>query len=231
MKKTILFLTLFSFLFRGFSQQRDELSAKDYAHAESFMNYNTGPLVDHASVRPVWISGERFWYRDLNSKGSEFILVDPANGKLTAAFDQEKLATALSSASGKNLDGFHLPFMSFSYSEDGKSIKFMSGGKEWMCNLQTYVCTPTNVESDKGERRNGNMEVLSPDGKRAAYIKDYNLWIRDIANNQRIQLTTDGIKDFGYATDNAGWRHSDAPILRWSPDSRKIATFKQDQRN
>jgi dipeptidyl aminopeptidase/acylaminoacyl peptidase len=44
-------------------------------------------------------------------------------------------------------------------------------------------------------------------------------------------LTTDGVKDFGYATDNAGWRQSDRPILSWSPDSKKIATFRQDQRH
>uniref|UniRef100_UPI003B3BE5B5 S9 family peptidase n=1 Tax=Spirosoma sp. TaxID=1899569 RepID=UPI003B3BE5B5 len=45
------------------------------------------------------------------------------------------------------------------------------------------------------------------------------------------QLTTDGVKDFGYATDNAGWRSSERAILQWSPDSKKIATFRQDQRN
>src|SRR6185503_6196501 len=32
------------------------------------------------------------------------------------------------------------------------------------------------------------------------------------------------------ATDNAGWTHSDRAILVWSPDSKKIATFQQDQR-
>jgi dipeptidyl aminopeptidase/acylaminoacyl peptidase len=231
MKKTILLLSIFYFVSATFSQQRDGLTVQDYAHAESFMNYNTGPLVDHAFSRPNWISGDRFWYRDLNSKGSEFILVDPANGKLTAAFDQVKLALALSAASGKNFDGEHLPFMSFSFSEDGKTIKFQLGGKQWVCDLQTYTCTQTDSASDKPERRNTNTEVLSPDGKRAAYIKDYNLWVRDLASNQRIQLTTDGIKDFGYATDNAGWKHSDAPVLLWSPDSKKIASFKQDQRN
>jgi len=43
------------------------------------------------------------------------------------------------------------------------------------------------------------------------------------------QLTR-GQKDYGYSTDNAGWRMSDAAILLWSPDSTKIATFQQDQR-
>jgi Tol biopolymer transport system component/dienelactone hydrolase len=74
-------------------------------------------------------------------------------------------------------------------------------------------------------------EVVSPDGKKAVFIKDWNLWVRDIETKEETQLTTDGIKDFGYATDNAGWRKSDRPVLIWSPDSKKIATFQQDQRN
>ena len=73
-------------------------------------------------------------------------------------------------------------------------------------------------------------ESRSPDGKRAAYIRDYNLWVRNIATGHETQLTTDGQKDFGYATDNAGWIKSDRPVLLWSPDSRKIATFQQDDR-
>jgi dipeptidyl-peptidase-4 len=39
------------------------------------------------------------------------------------------------------------------------------------------------------------------------------------------------VKDNSYALDNAGWVKSDRPILVWSPDSKKIATFQQDQRN
>ncbi|MDP9205720.1 MAG: S9 family peptidase [Gemmatimonadota bacterium] len=73
-------------------------------------------------------------------------------------------------------------------------------------------------------------ESVSPDGKRAAFIRAYNLWVRDVATGRETQLTTDGVKDFGYATDNAGWIRSDNPILVWSPDSRKIATFQQDDR-
>ncbi|CAN5292083.1 S9 family peptidase [soil metagenome] len=73
--------------------------------------------------------------------------------------------------------------------------------------------------------------VISPDGRKAAFIKEHNLWIREVATGRETQLTTDGIKDFGYATDNAGWRKSDRAILLWSPDSRKIATYQQDQRH
>src|SRR5712671_6969984 len=76
----------------------------------------------------------------------------------------------------------------------------------------------------------GRPESRSPDGKRAAYIRDNNLWVRDIATGRETQLTTDGQKDFGYATDNAGVVKRDRPVLVWSPDSRKIATFQQDDR-
>ena len=57
------------------------------------------------------------------------------------------------------------------------------------------------------------MNLISPDGKKAAFIRDWNLWMRDIASGKETQLTTDGVENFGYATDNAGWTHSDRAIL------------------
>lgn len=82
-----------------------------------------------------------------------------------------------------------------------------------------------------GPRTGGAAGVPSPDGRRAAFIRDWNLWVRDVATGQERPLTTDGVKNFGYATDNAGWAFSDRAILLWSPDSRKIATQQQDERN
>ena len=88
-----------------------------------------------------------------------------------------------------------------------------------------------SAQAAPAEGRTPGNSVPSPDGKKAVFIKDYNLWIRDIASGRETQLTTDGIKNFGYATDNAGWRKSDRPIVLWSPDSKKIATYQQDQRH
>ena len=79
--------------------------------------------------------------------------------------------------------------------------------------------------------RRSRYESKSPDGKYLAFIRDWNLWIREVETDTEKALTTDGVKDFGYATDNAGWKHSDRPILSWSPDSKKITTFQQDQRH
>jgi len=82
-------------------------------------------------------------------------------------------------------------------------------------------------ESERGSRRG----AASPDGKYVAFIKDWNLWLREVETGEEKALTTDGIENFGYATDNAGWKHSNRAILSWSPDSKKIATFQQDQRH
>lgn len=74
-------------------------------------------------------------------------------------------------------------------------------------------------------------EILSPDQRKVVFIRDWNLWMRDLASDEEKQLTTDGIENYGYATDNAGWRQSARPVVLWSPDSKKIATYQQDQRH
>ena len=214
------------------------LSVNDYQHAESMLSYNTQPLVDRSNVNANWISTDKFWYRVLTPQGSEYILVDAAKGTKTNAFDQQKLAAVLSTTTGKSYTAAALPFQSISYAADGNSISFRAEGKQWRYDLKNNSVAADTAQSradgQRGGRRfrgGGNNEVQSPDGNKAAFIKDYNLWVRDVKSNQETQLTTDGIKDFGYATDNAGWTNSDGAILRWSPDSKKIATFKQDQRN
>ena len=212
------------------AQQAIVLSASDYEHAESMMGYNTDPLIDNGAVHPNWLSGDRFWYRNLHAKGSEFIWVDPSRASVRGVFDQQKLASALSSASGSTYEPFMLPFKTFTMSQDGQSISFKVSNKSYNCSLSTYSCSLDTTRA-KASGQAGTSEIVSPDGKKAVYIKEYNLWVRDLITGQQTQLTTDGAKDFGYATDNAGWKSSDVPILLWSPDSRKLATYKQDQRN
>ncbi|HJR61896.1 MAG TPA: DPP IV N-terminal domain-containing protein [Vicinamibacterales bacterium] len=73
-------------------------------------------------------------------------------------------------------------------------------------------------------------DIPSPDGTRTVFVRAHNLWVRDVATKKETQLTTDGVKDFAYATNNAGWTKSDRPIVLWSPDSKKIATFQHDGR-
>ncbi|HVZ57552.1 MAG TPA: DPP IV N-terminal domain-containing protein [Chitinophagaceae bacterium] len=221
------------------AQQNASLTEKDYQHAESFLYYNTQPYIDHQMGMPNWLDGDKFWYRSLTDQGSEFILVDPVKKTRKPAFDQQKLAAGLNAATGKSYTAWMLPFQSFTFSQDGKAILFRIGHDSWRCDLTSYTCTRDNaIQAGDGEqgqegfrgRREGGREVVSPDGTLAAFIRDYNLWVRNTKTHEEKQLTTDGIKDYGYATDNAGWSTSDRPVLRWSPDSKKIATFRQDQR-
>ncbi|MES2330049.1 MAG: DPP IV N-terminal domain-containing protein [Bacteroidota bacterium] len=225
------------------------VTAKDYERAEKFMSYNTDGFIDGGTVRPNWLPDDRFWYLAVTPKKSEFILVDPVKKTRAAAFDHQKLADALATASGGKYDAAKLPFQTIAFSVDGKSVLFTADSKKWKYDLQSGVVSVddgtaagnTAAAAPGGRGRGagggggrgggGGNEVISPDGKRAVFIKDWNLWMRDVASDKQTQLTTDGVKDFGYATDNAGWKSSDRAVVRWSPDSKKLVTFKQDQRN
>ena len=205
------------------AQSPRQLTADDYRQAEKFVGYNTNPLVLNAGVRPNWLPDGRFWYRTVRAVGPEFVLVDPAARTKKPAFDHDRLATALSAAAGRTYERAKLPFLSIDLATDGRSVTFSAGTRRYTCAVDGTSC--------KGEERPApRTDVLSPDGKRAVFIRDWNLWVRDATTNQETQLTTDGVKDYGYATDNAGWRYSDRPVVKWSPDSRKVATFQQDQR-
>jgi dipeptidyl aminopeptidase/acylaminoacyl peptidase len=232
------FLVLVLFLFSDITSSAQPsttkvLTAADYQRAEKMMAYNTSPLVDHNNVRPNWLPGERFWYRVLTAQGSEFVIVDPARGTRSAAFDHQKLAAALSAASGEKFEAWRLPFSTINYLPGGKSITFSAARKNWTYNPETNTVAVNSAPVEAATTRSGRSSAmsLSPDGKRAAFIRNYNLWVRDMETSKETQLTTDGIKNFGYATDNAGWKRSESPIVAWSPDSKKIATYQQDERN
>src|SRR4030095_13809206 len=181
------------------------------------------------------------WYRVATENGNEFILVDPARGTRGPAFDQAKLAAALSAASGAKYEAFNLPFQQIDFSADGKSMSLFVERRDWTCDNKGNQCSPApdgagnRAEGQRGGQRGGggfgaNAMATSPDGKRIAFVRDYTLWIRDSATGKETQLTTDGVKDFGYLTNNAGWTKSDSPVLAWAPDSKKIATFRHDGR-
>ncbi|HWZ50643.1 MAG TPA: DPP IV N-terminal domain-containing protein [Granulicella sp.] len=213
------------------AQQPRQYTAGDYARAERFMAYNANPLVYKGLVHAVWMEDGRLWYRDVDdnpdSAAVTYMLVDPAKGTRVPAFDQTALAAALAAASNgaiKN-DPKHLKLSELSFSDHDSRLLLTVDGVRYRCELaKADRCT--RLTPPEGHP----PLTLSPDKKLGAFVRDWNLWVRDLASGKETQLTTDGVKDFGYATDNAGWKHSDAAILLWSPDSTKIATFQQDQR-
>jgi dipeptidyl aminopeptidase/acylaminoacyl peptidase len=202
-----------------------QFTIEDYARAERFLGQTTGPMVSGSAGRPTWLPDGRFWYRVSTPGGSAFHLVNPARRTRTPAFDHTRLATALSAATGTTVDADRLPFQSFTLAPDGRSMELAVSGKRWGCDLVAYNCTAMAPEPTAPR-----ASSVSPDGKRAVFIRNYNLWSRDLATGAETQLTTDGVKDFGYATNNAGWVHNDNPVGTWSEDSRQYATFQHDGR-
>lgn len=202
----------------------------DYAQAEKFMDYNAKPLVYHSVDHPQWLADGRFWYRDYGPDGVTYMLVDPSKWTEAPAFDHAQVAAALNAASataGSSVayNASHLAVDDLTLEDADRSVLLTIGERLVRCDLRAEgKCVGA------GEILPDTFDA-SPDGKKAAFIRDNNLWVREVATGRETQLTRDGATDFGYATDNAGWTHSNRPILVWSPDSKKIATFQQDQRN
>ena len=201
------------------------VTAEDYARAESFLATSTNGLVHGATVQPNWLPGDRFWYRNTVPEGAEFIVVDPAAGTRERAFDHERLAAALSAATGEAVEPLALPFRTFELSPDRWALTASVGRSRLRCDLSAYRCVPAEPAPEAGPGA-----IASPDGRKAAFIRDHNLWVRDLETGAESPLTTDGVEDYGYATNNAGWVRRDSPVLLWSPGSDMIATFQHDAR-
>jgi len=202
-----------------------QLSADDYERAERFLAANTGPLVQRGTVRPQWMDDGRFWYRNQIEGGTEFVMVDPDAGEKARAFNHEGMAEALAAVTGTLVTALDLPIEDLTF--DGSHVVVqVDRANSFDCDLAAYTCESAR----DGRRPVSRSEVASPDGRFVAFIRDHNLWVRDRDTDGETELTVDGIEDFGYATNNAGWVRRDRPVLKWSPDSRKIATFQHDAR-
>ena len=213
------------------AQQPRQLTTEDYARAEQFLGANAAELVSGLAGQPTWLEDGRFWYRATTAGGAEFVMVDPERGVRAAAFDHTRLAAALAAATGGEVDPARLPLQGLQYTRDARGITVTTGGRRWECSLQDYTCAPADTSRAVGIGAAApRASVTSPDGRYAAFTRDHNLWVKDLTTGADRQLTTDGVEDFGYATNNAGWTRSDVPVLLWSPDSRKIATFQHDAR-
>jgi dipeptidyl aminopeptidase/acylaminoacyl peptidase len=196
------------------------------------------------------MEGDRFWYRKQVPDGHEFIFVDPATDTRRPAFDHSQLAAALSTASGTSYEPYKLPFEEIEFVDEMTAVRFWEDQKKekdqeekeedeeehrrWTCNLTTYECTgPENVPKGPED------EVKSPDDEWVAFSREENLWIRSTENGEEIQLSQDGEEQFGYAVPAEGCCYTVTarrektklkPIVFWSPDSGKIATYKLDER-
>jgi hypothetical protein len=155
MNRFLLMLIACAMTLASLAQPTKVYTKEDYQHAENMMGYSTQQYVDRANVIPNWMAGDKFWYRVLTAKGSEFVLVDPAKGTRSLAFDHEKLAKALGAATGKSYSPSMLPFMAFSYSADGNGIIFRAESKQWRYDMQSNTVTNDTTQTMGNAGRGG----------------------------------------------------------------------------
>ena len=132
----------------------------------------------------------------------------------------------------------------------GKKPKKVSGKEIFYFSYNYKTKTLTHLKDKEKETKQLSWASVSPDGKTVVYAKDLNLWRMSREDYEKlkkdekdstiteIQITTDGVKDFGYGqpyymlnTDTLlnGKRRSAYGV--WSPDSRYFATIVTDERN
>ncbi len=108
----------------------------------------------------------------------------------------------------------------------------------------------THLADKEKETKELSWASVSPDGQKVVYAKDFNLWMmsgEDYAKLKKdendstineIQLTTDGVRDFGYGqpyyvlnTDTLDNGKKRGAYVLWSPDSRHFVSNITDSRN
>ena len=187
-----------------------------------------------ARITPHWFQNDtRFWYRnELRDRTKEFIVVDAESGKRQPAFDHQKLAEALSKATGETCQPDQLPFSDIAFVDDGRAVRFEAADRTWQWDPATAQCTQASSnatpekaggnatkenESSQGARRRGRSNVgeeeHSPDGQWNAFIRNENVYVRS-RDGKEYALTQDGQKDNGYGR------------LEWAPDSKALVAWR-----
>ena len=206
-----------------FSANAQTLNVEKYRKAEQKLAKFTDKLVTGTVDYPSWSKSDQLLYRSHTEQGEQFFILDAKTKQKKLAFDHQKLATALALITEKEVNQENLPFKNFEIVSKNK-ISLKVKGKAYQCNIESYLCKLTKNAAKKNE-------LVAPNGEQAVFIREHNLWLRNLNDNSEKQLTTDGIENFGYATNNAGWVRGKKPVVKWSPDSKKLTTFKHDGRN
>lgn len=205
-----------------------------YTRAEQMLPWHANTRIYGDAVEPSWYpDSTHFWYRTNTRDGAQFIVVDAAHNSRGPLFDNARLARAMTLASDTSFEPRKLPFNSFRFGDDGRNtrlIQFSAIRRRWTCDIVDYACTHKDTSASDVPF------VLSPDRKWEAFIHRNNVWIRSRNGADSTQLTTDGVEDWSYGLTSLRPQQALKPAPRrpqihWSPDGRRLAVARTDERN
>lgn len=249
------------------AQTREDKMVKtpNYALAERFSAKRVGQMVFSTTVKPEWFrNGNRFLYTWKTSEGTNYYIAEPATGTVKPVFDMEKLAMQITEIVKDPFEARHLPIRNLSIDpENDNALKFeiqsSQEKKDTSKNAKTEKLTyhfKYDITSKKltfntkdEDTKYPEWANVSPDGLVGVYMKNSNLFYMDTLNMRKAakdpkdstlvehRITSDGFKDFSYASGNyAGNTEADTtkrvfPFdLAWSPDSKHFAVMRWDMR-
>ncbi len=199
-----------------------QVTPPDYQRADSIIKLND--LVYHQINSVNWIdSTSTFWYQVKTREGVSFTMVDAAKLTRKPAFDVAKLVEQLNKQPGVKTTTKSAQFQKLKFDLKANKFQFLFDKKYFTCNLKNYalvkdsVAKPTgpNPYWNEGFDELSNKPVTSPDSTWVAFIKNYNVYIRNKKDGKEVQLSFDGSSGDFYSS-----------YLSWSPDSKKLAVNK-----
>lgn len=205
-----------------------------YTRAEQLLPWHANTRIYGDAGDPSWYpDSTRFWYRtNTRAAGPQYIVVDAARNTRGPMFDNARLARAMTIASDTSFDPRRLPFQGFRFGDDGRNtrlIEFSAIRRRWTCDIVEYSCIHKDTSASEVPF------VLSPDKRQEAFVHQHNVWVRSRGGRDSVQLTTDGVEDWSYGLTSLrpmqAFRPSPRrPQIRWSPDGRRLAVSRTDER-
>lgn len=222
MKKIILipFLLLAVFVFTAHSYSQG--TADDYKRADSLLKVVSGKVYNSIG-NYAWIGEtDNFYYETDTREGTSYVILNTDKLEKKPAFDRDKFAKSFETVTGKKTDPGKLPLSKILFSDNMSEFTFQYNNNNWICNLKNYRIEKrdTVIENTRGRDwfwgfrdEPGNAPVVSPDKKWTAYIKNFNVYVKNNSDNKEYRLSYDGGLGKYYSS-----------YIKWSPDSRKLVS-------
>ncbi len=180
----------------------------------------------NTTLYPHWIGDtDHFWYqRDTSPDTHEYRLVDAVTRDNQLAFDHSALARALGKVAKEKVEADKLPLTDIDIQIRPRKVSFKAFDKNWQYDADRQDCVEQEVYP-------GDW-AISPNGKHAVFVRDYNLWFSDLENGRERALTEDGGPFYRYASTPSIYGRQERFLLQaqWSPDSKRIFTTVIDTR-